>query len=339
MSPTTQAQIARQVLSEETDFGIALGRISSEWGRRISSDALRALFRREGLAAPSSFLGEPVTGRRDDTMIELPPAPMPARFRDTIPMPSVPERDPLEAWLIWSDAHVPFEDKRAFDLVLEVGRALRPHGTAIIGDFADMLTVSSHPKTPAQSRWQLKDEVAAVNTRLDQVDALGCEEKIYFAGNHCIRGQRLAMAQMMGLFDSLDPSELFRLTARGWSYHPYRQHAKIGRVNFVHDVGFCGKYAAHHNGAAFESSTVQGHTHGATLTYFGNVLGERHVSATIGWLGSDEAADYMAPIKITRNWQKAFAMMWVERETRTSHVQIIPIIDYRCVVNGRLFQG
>lgn len=243
----------------------------------------------------------------------------------------------LKKWLVWSDAHIPFEDPRAFALVLQVARDIRPHGQAIIGDFADFLSVSSHPKTPQQMRWQFKDEVDAVNKRLDELDALGCEERVYFCGNHETRGQRTAAKHAVGLFDSLDPKHLFRLDDRGWKYHAYQQHAAIGKCQLVHDVGHSGKNAANQNGAAFEASTVQGHTHHASVTYFGNVFGERHVSATIGWLGSREAADYMAPIKITRNWQHAFAMLYIEPETQNTHVAVIPIIDYRCVVDGKLY--
>lgn len=244
----------------------------------------------------------------------------------------------LETWLIWPDCHIPFEDKRAFDLVLRVSKTLRPFGQVVIGDFADMLTVSRHPKTPRQHRWQLKEEVEAVNKRLDQLDALGCKKKIWTLGNHDINGQKLAMrdASVLGLYDSLDPCELFHTRARGWRVLEYQEPVKVGKVWFVHDTDYCGPDAAKQNGAMFSRSTVQGHVHSAQVRYFGDVFGEQHVSATLGWLGDMRMAKYMATIKRRVNWMHSFGVMRVE-PGGNSHVQVIPIVAGRCVVDGRLY--
>ncbi len=369
-----QLETAKGILSEYPidKYNSAVLAIQEALGRHITQDSIYNAFKRQGLGSPSSYCQE-VSARnfhliepddvddRSDTLPRGMPAVTQADIDAFVPkaapkghpvkklvdpdrywIDKEPERvkidpGPLQCWLVWSDVHVPFECKQSFETVLSVAEWLKPYGTAVIGDFADMMTVSSHPKIPLQYRWQLKDEVDAVNARLDQIDALGCQEKKFFAGNHDARGQRLAMQQMIGIYDTLDPKNLFRLEERNWQYYPYRQHSRIGKVWLVHDIGFSGKYAAYQNGDAFQASTLQGHTHAASVTYFGSVLGERHVSCTIGWLGDDSAADYIAPIKSTRNWQKAFALMWIETNTQNTHVQVIPIIDGRCVVNGKVF--
>jgi hypothetical protein len=257
---------------------------------------------------------------------------------DTKPV-ALPDKSRLDTWLIYSDAHVPFEKKEYLDLVNEIGRTIRPHGIAVIGDFGDLLSVSSHPKLPHHYRWQLKDEVEAVNARLDQIDAIGAKERRFFIGNHDIRGQRTAMKQMIGLYDSLDPVHLYKLKERGWISHAYQEHAQIGKIWGVHDSGNSGKYAVWQNGDMFGASTMQGHVHNAGCQYFGTVLGERHVSATLGWLGDERYAEYLAPIKKTRNWQHAFGVMYVERDTQNSHLNVVPIADGRCVVGGQLFEA
>lgn len=252
----------------------------------------------------------------------------------------LPERkSSMDAWLIFSDAHIPFEKKEYLDLVIEIGRTLRPHGIAIIGDWGDLLSVSSHPKLPHQLQWQLKDECEAVNERLDQVDAIGAKDRRFFTGNHDIRGQRTALRQMVGLYESLDPAYLYNLKKRGWISYPYQQHALVGKLNLVHDCGHSGKYAVWQNADAFGASTVQGHVHNAGVQYFGSVLGDRHISATVGWLGDDKYAEYMAPIKRTRNWQHAFGWAYVERDTQNTHMQVVPIIEGRAVVEGQLFEA
>lgn len=309
------------ILESSATYSEALGRISSHMGRAVSGSALRNAFLRQGVGSPMSHIAN--GDGSIDVQIDVDPDP-----------PTSPAD--LKTWVIWSDAHVPFEDKAAFDLVLEVGRTIRPYGTAIIGDFADLMTVSSHPKAPSDMRWQLRDEVSAVNARLDQIDSWGCKEKKYYKGNHCIRGQRMASKQAPGLYDSLDPTELFSLEKRGWESYKYQQHAPVGDLWLVHDVGYSGKYAAHQNGALFGRSTIQGHTHHGSVVYFGDVFGNSYVSATLGWLGSKEAADYLAPIKVARSWQTSFGIAYEEPSGKT-HFQLVPIIGGRCIVNGQLF--
>lgn len=331
----------------------AVQNVRASLGWDVTFDAIQGALKRTGHQGMMELLAPPETAHRPLTP---PPIPFP-NISLNLPTWGGPQRtetdrsyvdrsvskktasSELETWLIWSDVHCPFENTEAFDLVLKVGQSIKPYGTAVIGDFLDGLSVSSHPKAPEQIRVQLKDEVEAGNKRLDQIDALGCTEKRFYAGNHDIRGQRAAMRQMIGLYDSLSPDHLLRLKDRGWDFFKYQQHAPIGKINLIHDVGYSGKYAAYANGAAFEASVMCGHSHRASLTYFGNVKGERHVSATIGWLGSQEAADYLAPIKSTRDWQTSFALIWNDRERDLSHIQIIPIIEGTCVVNGVLYEA
>ena len=268
------------------------------------------------------------TGARE---LKLPPRP-PVALVDG-------RKSNLDVWLLIPDCHIPFESKPLLDLVIEIGHHLRPHGIAVLGDFGDMLSVSAHPKLPHQYQWQLKDEVDAVNARLDQLDAIGATERVMCMGNHDVRGQRLAVKQMVGLYETLDPASLYKLKARGWKSYAYQQHVKVGKLWLVHDSGFSGRYAAHQNGDAFGASTVQGHNHQASAVYFGTVLGDRHVSCTLGWLGDEAYAEYMAPIKRTRSWQHAFGVAYVERDTQNTHLNLIPIVDGKCVVDGRLFEA
>lgn len=250
-----------------------------------------------------------------------------------------PKPSNLQTWVIFPDCHIPFENGPYLDLVISICHSIKPHGIASIGDFGDMLSVSAHPKSPTESRWQLKDEVEAVNARLDQIDAVGAKERLMCLGNHDIRGQRMAMKQMAGLYDTLDPVHMYRLKERGWTAYKYQEHVRVGKLWLVHDSGYSGRYAVFQNGDAFGASTVQGHTHHAGVQYFGTVLGERHVSATIGWLGDDRFAQYLAPVKKARNWQNAFGVAYVEVDSGNTHLQVVPIVNGRAVVNGQMFEA
>jgi predicted phosphodiesterase len=57
-------------------------------------------------------------------------------------------KNKLEKILLISDVHVPYHDKKAFNLVLEVGKKLKVDQVVIGGDFIDNYSVSSHDKNP-----------------------------------------------------------------------------------------------------------------------------------------------------------------------------------------------
>src|SRR5690349_15403272 len=54
----------------------------------------------------------------------------------------------LEPVLIVSDAHRPYHSRVWWDLLMQVGRFLKPKHLIVIGDFADFYGVSDHDKDP-----------------------------------------------------------------------------------------------------------------------------------------------------------------------------------------------
>ncbi len=243
----------------------------------------------------------------------------------------------LSRTLIIPDVHIPFEDARAFNLMLKVGQDLKPDTIEVLGDFGDFLACSQHDPI-SDKRIALKDEIYAINKRLDQLDGLGAATKIYNEGNHETRVKRFLLKNAPTLFDSIQVKELLRLRERGWKWYPYQHHSRVGKISYVHDVGDAGVSAHRTAGAVYESSVVIGHTHTANVSYFGNASGETHVCASMGWLGSAEAAEYLAPAKKRRNWQLAFGVAYGE-PNGTMHLQLVPIVDYKACVGGKLYKG
>ncbi len=66
--------------------------------------------------------------------------------------------------------------------------------------------------------------------------------------------------------------------------------------------------------------------------------GKSHVGASFGWLGDLSKADYMTRVSAMRNWRLGFGFGEME-DNGTVHLHAVPIIDYRCIVNGRLIRG
>ena len=71
--------------------------------------------------------------------------------------------------LIIPDCHIPYEDKRAYDLMLEVAKDVDPDEIVILGDYADFYAVNSHGKDAELGGSVLMDEVFEVIQRLKEL--------------------------------------------------------------------------------------------------------------------------------------------------------------------------
>lgn len=244
----------------------------------------------------------------------------------------------LKRLLIVSDAHRPYHDQRAWDLMLKVGEAFRPHILTVIGDLADFYAVSSHSKDPLRQQ-QLAWEVEDINTGLDQLDALGAKDKHFIAGNHCDRLTRYLKDRAPELFDTISIPGLFKLKDRGWHYIPYKSDMKIGKLWLTHDVGNSGRNAVFRALDTYQHSIVTGHTHRMQYICEGNAAGEYKVSAMFGWLGDRKQIDYMHRAKVYKDWALGFGIGYHDPDTGVVYLVPVPIINYTAVVEGKLYRG
>lgn len=220
--------------------------------------------------------------------------------------------------------------------MLRVGQWLKPKHIAILGDFADGETLSAHPATKP-GIVSFGQEVDGVKACLDQLDLMGAENKIYVEGNHEFRLDRYLMERAPAMFHAVKWQELLGLHDRGWKWTPYRKSAKIGKLNLTHDTGSAGMNAHRTSAKAFGGSVVIGHTHRMAYEVTGRFDGPPYLAAMLGWLGdAEKAAGYIHEAKAS-DWVHGFGVFWMEPASGIVHVQPVPIVNGRCVVNGKLF--
>jgi hypothetical protein len=217
-----------------------------------------------------------------------------------------------------------------------VGRAITPAHLIIIGDFIDCYAVSSHSKDPTRAS-QISTELRAAEAALDQLDALHAKQKVYLGGNHEDRLQRYIRDRAPELFDLVRIPDLLRLKDRGWRYVPYKDHYKLGKVHFTHDVGVAGRTAVYRCLDTYQHSNVTGHTHRLGYIVEGNALGEFKLSAQFGWLGDSRKVDYLQRAKVLKDWALGFGVGYFDRKTGYVYLTPVPIVNYTCVVNGQLY--
>lgn len=245
---------------------------------------------------------------------------------------------PLEPMLIVHDAHVPYHDERAWQLMLAVGRAIKPKHLIVNGDLADFYAVSSHSKDPRRVKG-LDEELVIVNEKLDELDALKAENKQFVAGNHEDRLTRYLQDKAPELFNVVGIPELLKLQKRGWHYTPYKSDTRIGKVHVTHDVGVAGRNATFRALDTYMHSIITGHTHRMQYIVEGNAVGEVKLSASFGWLGDAEKIDYMHRVNVKKNWVLGFGIGYLEPISGIAYLTPVPIINYTAVVNGKFFSN
>lgn len=246
-------------------------------------------------------------------------------------------KNQLEKILIVPDTHVPYHDKKAWELMLSVAKAVKVDHVITLGDLADFYGVSSHSKDPNRAL-KLEEEIEETKKAIGQLAALKPKSFVFIEGNHEDRLKRYLQDKAPELFHLVSTQKVLELSKHKIKFIPYKQSFKLGKMNFTHDVGNGGRFAAHKALDTFQHNIITGHTHRISYVVEGNAQGERHLSTTLGWLGDADAVDYMHKVKISRDWSLGFGIGYLDKKTGNVHVQPVPIVNYTSVVEGKLFK-
>jgi hypothetical protein len=248
------------------------------------------------------------------------------------------ESGTLEPMLIVPDVHRPYHSKVGWNLLMQVGRFLKPKHLIVIGDFADFYSCSSHDKDPSRAN-RLEEELVDVDEGLNDLDSLGAEHKEYVEGNHENRSWRQIIKHSPSLAGLVTTEKLLKLKERGWAFTPYKRHTSLGAVHYTHDVGSSGRNATFKVLDTYQHSAVTGHAHRMQYIVEGNAVGEVKLSAMFGWLGDVDQVDYMHVANARKNWCLGFGVGYYDPSSGFSYLVPVPIVHSTCMVNGRLFRA
>lgn len=243
----------------------------------------------------------------------------------------------MERLLIVPDTHAPYHDERAWKLMLKVARVFKPQTIIHLGDLVDCYSLSAHSRDPSRTLRWVEERTAGRELR-KTLDALKPQRKVFIEGNHEYRLVRYIEDKAPDLHGSIQMDWELRMSENGWEYVPYREHAKVGKVYFTHDTGNSGKYTTARAMETFGHSVVLGHHHQMQYAVMGDATGKNIVGAQFGWLGDPKQADYMHRIKALRSWSLGFGVGYKDSDGLV-FLTPIPIVQYRCCVEGRIFRG
>jgi predicted phosphodiesterase len=308
----------------------------------ISADALRKGLASLDLPSPSEIVHGPrrAAPSSRSEKFECASSPPPPEYPPPQTVdPAVPESprhvSGLRTILVIGDAHIPYHDKRAWAVVLEVARELRPDILVHIGDGLDCYSISRFRKDPDRVRF-LRDELEEGRTCMRELEqAAKARQLVYCEGNHETRLPRLIADKVPALHRLVSVPEYLGLREHGWEWVPYKQSKRIGKMSFTHDVGRWGTYASRWTLHDAGTNIAFGHTHALRTWFEGTTHEGPKVALNTGWLGDVEAVDYKHRDKARREYQHGFGVVY-QQPDGLIYPHAVPIIRGQCEVAGRL---
>lgn len=243
--------------------------------------------------------------------------------------------------LIIPDCHIPYHDKRAYDLMLKVARAQKITEVVILGDYADFYAINSHGKSPAINQL-LKKEIDAVISELKRLRRLFPKAKIvYIQGNHEYRLERYIERQCPELYDVIDCKSILKLDALQIKFIPYgpnQIYSVLGsKLKARHEPLAGGKYAAHASVVKAGCSLIFGHLHTIAESQVVMMDGSNHRGITCGWLG-DKDHPVMSYVKNHHQWAQGFSLV-TALTGGTFFNETKHIIGYKTCHNGKVYSN
>lgn len=232
------------------------------------------------------------------------------------------------------DIHCPFHDKKAVNLAIQVIKDFEPDILVQIGDLADFYALSAHRKNPSKSKGFLH-ELNQVLALMDELDDLA-PRKIFTEGNHCNRLQRYLFDRAPDLYGYFDIKMALQLDERGWEYYPYQEVVEVGKVSFVHDLGFAGVNGTRQTLQAYPGDLIYGHTHRFNCYTGGNLKKQTYTCWNIGWLGDPAQIDYLPSVKVKQDWVKGFMLLELTPDGYPYYMPV-KINNGKCLVNGTIY--
>lgn len=238
-------------------------------------------------------------------------------------------------WVV-PDVHVPYHDKKAWALALQVLRSYPADVLVVIGDFLDLYCMSDYladPNRPNNLLKEVRHGSAMLKELRNTVKHNG--RAIYCIGNHEERLVKRVRDKLPALEGSIGLNTILDLSK--WETVAYGKALRIGKVWFSHDFGAAGSNAGRATLLAVGDNCVFGHSHRGGTTYGGTALGTKHVALNVGWLGDPKHAEYMSDTAKNRDWIHGLGHILMEKNG-VAHAQFVPFLNGRAVVDGTLIR-
>ena len=247
--------------------------------------------------------------------------------------------------IVTPDKHFPLHDQPAISALCKTIELVQPDIYIDLGDVGEWHAFSAwkwkrKKKPPLEVMIpDLEKDVKDVNAGMDQIDEaldkINCKEKHITEGNH---------DDWLNMFVGEHPyvpqykfANAVNLKDRGYKYHPFGKHLKIGKLYYYHGHQYGGQYHTANHLRKLGCNVMYGHWHDLQQMSATHMDGPKS-AWSIGCLKDmkAEANQWLSHRRI--NWAHAFAMVEYYDKGRFT-VNVIQVIDGKCSVWGEVING
>ena len=248
--------------------------------------------------------------------------------------------------IITPDKHFPYADMPAIRVLCQAIEMVKPQIYVDLGDVGEWGSVShwkyKRKATPPLEIMipEIDADVKAVNEGMDVIDAVldkvNCRERHFCEGNH--DNWLNHFVERYPYLPQYGTLKALKLNDRGYVYHKFGKHLKIGKLYFYHGHQYGGQYHASNHLRKLGCNIMYGHWHDLQQMSVTHMDGPKS-AWSIGCLKdmNDESNDWLEHRKI--NWAHAFAIVDYYGDNGDFTVNVIQIIDGRCSLWGQMLDG
>lgn len=248
--------------------------------------------------------------------------------------------------LVLGDLHIPWQDPKLVSLVLDIAQDINVDHLFFNGDILDATNISLHgPKHPAIVT-TLEDELTAGLEFYQSVRKRFPNTKItHSSGNHCQRLDRFIIQHAKPFWNLLTIKKQLQLETLEIEYYPYNSEVQLENSNV-----WCQHSPPSYSETGpmtslkkkLDRTYIWNCTHRLGAAFSTTANGNLVAGYFNGWLGSttltEEHRQVFFYTKGHHNWQAGFSIVTIIDGTE-AHIQQVPIINYRCVVDGSLYEA
>lgn len=211
---------------------------------------------------------------------------------------------------ILSDIHIPFHNKRAYELTLSILMDIGIDELVLNGDFADFYGVSAHERDPTIGI-SFSEEIDALRSELVRLDEMFSESGIVFiSGNHENRLMRYAAKNASALFKYASIEKILDIDLLGFRFIDYSADQK----HYVLNTDLVARHEPLTGKNSLSCSYIHGHLHRFSLETARSISHGDIYKIGCGFLGDRENKVFNY-VKNPPNWQIGFVMVYLNEDT------------------------
>ena len=179
------------------------------------------------------------------------------------------EKGVIKRVIVTPDKHFPLHDQPAINCLKKTIEIVKPDAYIDLGDVGEWHAFSAwrfKRKKAPPLEYLIKDfekDVKDVNAGMDQIDEVldkvSCKEKHITEGNH---DNWLNMAvEKYPYISQYRFANAVDLSGRGYKYHPFGKHLKMGKLYYYHGHQYGGQYHTSNHLRKFGCNIMYGHWH------------------------------------------------------------------------------